>query len=160
MIHRFLPRWNTPLSLALGRSRGLLIVILLTGIACRLSSAAPPSPPANFCGPGTEIERTVISGAQMGQGTTVAFAVPESRTPTAIAVLDQSSALVACAYIDRPVPTEGAFEVPLEPVSEPALSGAAQLSPGEGRYEGRLAIKITTRGNDPFSPYWLVLVGE
>lgn len=95
----------------------------------------------------------------MGQGTTVAFAIPEGRTPTAIAVLDQSNVLVACAYIPGPVPAEGALQVALEPGGEANLTGTAQLSPGEGRYEGRLAIKVTTRGNDPFAPYWLVLVG-
>ncbi len=146
----------------------LLVVVFL---ACRPAAATPPTTTANPCASGVEVGRTVVSGAQMGQGTTVAFAYPEDRVPIAIAVRaraptsDTADAepLVLCGLFPAPLPAllaDSLLEIGMTPVGDANLSGAAQLSPGEGRYEGRLQIKVTTRGADPFVPYWLVLIAQ
>jgi hypothetical protein len=143
-----------PKNWAISAFLGLLL------ISCRTGSPATLSPIAEWasCAPGLEIERTVISGATLGQGTTVAFAIPKGRHPTGLAVLDEQGAIAACALISS-LPSETGIESPLEPVGDSLLNGTALLTWGEGRYEGRLEIKLTTRGNDPFSPYWAVLLG-
>jgi len=146
-------------------------LVLLAGIACRPSAATSPATTANACASGVEVGRAVVSGAQMGQGTTVAFAYPEDRVPAAIAVRARPPAedtpdaepLVLCGLIPAPLPTsptDSLVEIGMTPVGDAILSGTAEISPGEGRYEGRLQIKVTTRGADPFVPYWLVLIAQ
>ena len=150
-------------------SSALLLVVVF--LACRSPAATSPTATANACASGVEVGRAVVSGAQMGQGTTIAFAYPEDRVPAAIAVrarapagdTPDSEALVACGLIPAPIPTlpaDSIVEIGMTPVGDATISGTAQLSLGEGRYDGRLQIKVTTRGADPFVPYWLVLIAQ
>jgi hypothetical protein len=140
----------------------LLISMLFPLLACQpaLSSHPSPAPSVSTCSLGSEIGRALISGAQMGEGTTVAFTIRPRRTPSAVAVLDQNSSLVACAYITHLPGSQDTLDIPLAPVGDSPLNGTAHLSWGEGSYEGRLQITLTTRGNSPFSPYWAVLIGD
>ncbi|HLF09184.1 MAG TPA: hypothetical protein VI789_07545 [Dehalococcoidia bacterium] len=150
-------------------SSALLLAVVF--LACRSPAATPTPITANACASGVEVGRAVVSGAQMGQGTTVAFAYPEDRAPAAIAVRARPLAedtpdaepLVLCGLIPAPLPTsptDSLVEIGMTPVGDAILSGTAEISPGEGRYEGRLQIKVTTRGADPFVPYWLVLIAQ
>lgn len=149
----------------------LAACLLIAALACGSPAAIPTPAAANACASGVEVGHAVVSGAQMGQGTTVAFAYPEDRVPTAIAVRARPPAgdtpgaepLVLCGLIPARVPTlptDSLVEIGMTPVGDATLSGTAQLSQGEGRYEGRLQIKVTTQGADPFVPYWLVLIAR